>query len=132
MMTIVRIETTGQWRPYYHKNWINAELQVLLGGKLSVLVEEPLPGLVAYCDDVGLLLKLEVNTAVNEKLWILFNMTSKPAGIIHGPVVLSRTGLDGNECGLLPSDLVDITKCFGPCQVGGKLSTQFEEACIWM
>jgi hypothetical protein len=117
MMTMVRIETNGQWRPAYHEDWRNGELQKLLGGQLGVVVGQDLPGLVAYCNDNGRNEKLATNKAVNEKLWVLFNMSSKPpdAASIVGPVVISRTNEDGDECGLLPSDLVEITKCFGPC-----------------
>jgi hypothetical protein len=117
MMTMVRIEPNGQWLPAYHKDWRNGELQELLGGYFQVLVEQPLPGLVAYCNEEGKLEKLEVNRAVNEKLWVLFNSPSKLPSIV-GPVVISRTGENGHECGLLPSDLLEITKCFGPCEVG--------------
>ena len=114
---MVRIEPNGQWLPAYHKDWCNGELQELLGGYVQVLVAQPLPGLVVYCNEDGKLKKLEVNRAVNEKLWVLFNSPSKLPSIV-GPVVISRTGENGHECGLLPSDLLEITKCFGPCEVG--------------
>jgi hypothetical protein len=124
MMTMVRIETNGQWRPSYHADWRNGKLQELLGGNLEVIVEQDLPGLVAYCNDNGRNYngrndKLPENKVVNEKLWVLFNMQSKPPveASIVGPVVISRTGENGDECGLLPSDLVDISKLFGPCVV---------------
>ncbi len=118
-MTMVRIETNGQWRPSYHEDWRNGKLQKLLGGKLEVIVEQDLPGLVAYCNDNGRIDKLAENKVVYEKLWVLFKMPSKPPveASIVGPVVISRTGENGDECGLLPSDLVDISKLFGPCEV---------------
>ena len=74
---------------------------------------------MAYDDDKGRSLGLEVNKKVHEMLWVLFKWKYPPSDDIDrkivGRVLLSRIDENGVECGLLPSDLVEIAKCFGPC-----------------
>lgn len=117
---MVQIETTGEWGSWHDDDLSLDVMQKVLEGNLEVIgYDDYDDGFVAYGDDKGKILGLEVNEKVHEKLWVLFKRKYPPSDDIDskivGRVLLSRVDENGVECGLLPSDLVEIAKCFGPC-----------------
>ena len=113
---MVHIETTGEWGSWHDDNLSLGAMQKVLKGNLEMIGNHDYDdGFVAYGDEEGRINGLEVNEKVHEMLWVLFKWKSPPSTKIVGRVLLCRNDENGDECGLLPSDLVEIAKCFGPC-----------------
>jgi hypothetical protein len=117
---MVQIETTGKWGAWHDDDLSLEAMQKVLKGKLEVIGYDDYDDrFVAYGDENGRNLGLDVNEKVHEMLWVLFKWKSPPSDDIDfkivGSVLLCRNDENGVECGLLPSDLVEIAKYFGPC-----------------
>jgi hypothetical protein len=106
---LVRVETNGDWRTTHNEDLTTGVLQgmqVVCGGEHD-------DGLVAYCDEDGIIKGLLPNNKVRNCMHLFFKSLEKHH--IVGAVLIGRRDENGDECGLLGSDLVEIDKYFGNC-----------------
>jgi hypothetical protein len=105
---LVRVETNGDWRTTH-----NEDLTGVLQGMQVVCGGEHDDGLVAYCDEDGIGKGLLPNNKVRNGVHLFFKSLEKHH--IVGAVLIGRRDENGDECGLLGSDLVEMEKYFGNC-----------------
>jgi hypothetical protein len=105
---LVRVETNGDWRTTHIEDLTGVlqGMQVVCGGEHD-------DGLVAYCDEDGNEKGLLPNNKVRNDMHLFFKSLEKHH--IVGAVLIGRRDENGDECGLLGSDLMEMDKYFGNC-----------------